>query len=165
MLETVSRTPGPPWPMHYRLFEPDDFADLYAIEEVCFQPPQRFSRRYMRYLVQHSRTATWVAEESFCLFGFAIVEWSKQVAGVVAYIATIEVLPEMRGRGVGSELLRRIEGSAHAEGAVDIWLHVDAENTSAIRIYEGFGYQNAGRAEHYYARGRAAKIYIKQLTR
>jgi [ribosomal protein S18]-alanine N-acetyltransferase len=151
--------------MHYRLFESQDFDDLYAIEEVCFQPPHRFSRRYMRHLVQMSRTVTWVAEENFCLAGFAIVEWSTQVAGVVAYIATIEVLPQMRCHGIGTELMRRIEGSAHAEGAVEIWLHVDAENTSAIRIYEAFGYHHSGRAENYYARGRAAKIYIKELTR
>ena len=151
--------------MHYRLFEPGDFDDLYAIEEVCFQPPHRFSRRYMRHLVQQSRAATWVAEESFCLSGFAIVEWSTQGAGVVAYIATIEVLPQVRCRGIGSELLRRVEGSAHAEGASEIWLHVDAENGSAIRLYEAFGYCSVGRAEHYYARGRAAKIYKKQLAR
>ena len=30
--------------MNYRLFEPDDFDELYAIEEMCFQPPLRFSR-------------------------------------------------------------------------------------------------------------------------
>ena len=69
----------------------------------------------------------------------------------------------MRCRGVGAEFLRRIEGSANAEGAVEIWLHVDEANASAIRLYESFGYSNAGRAEHYYARGRAAKIYIKHL--
>jgi len=149
--------------MHFRLFEPEDFDDLYAVEEVCFKPPHRFSRRYMRYLVKRSQTATWVAVESFCLSGFAIVEWSKLGENVVAYIATIEVLPEMRCHGVGAELLRRIEGSANAEGAIEIWLHVDAENASAIRLYENFGYSNAGRAEHYYARGRAAKIYIKHL--
>jgi ribosomal-protein-alanine N-acetyltransferase len=149
--------------MHYRLFESEDFEDLYAVEEVCFKPPHRFTRRYMRHLVHRPGTATWVVEESFCLLGFAVIEWSDQVAGVVAYIATIEVLPELRGRGIGAELLRRIEGSAHAEGAVEIWLHVDAENASAIRLYEAFGYTNAGRAEHYYARGRAAKIYKKAL--
>jgi [ribosomal protein S18]-alanine N-acetyltransferase len=150
--------------MHYRLYEPEDFDDLYAIEEVCFQPPQRFSRRYMRHLVESFKTAAWVAEENFCLAGFAIVEWSSQVNGVVAYIATIEVLPEQRGRGIGAELLRRMEGSANAEGAVEIWLHVDVENISAIRLYEITGYRNSGRAEHYYARGRAAKIYMKRLA-
>jgi ribosomal protein S18 acetylase RimI-like enzyme len=151
--------------MHYRLFEPEDFDDLYAIEEICFEPPQRFTRRYMRHLVQLPNAATWVGVESFCLAGFAIVEWSSQDTGVSAYITTIEVLPERRALGIGSELLRRVEGSAHAEGAVEIRLHVDVENASAIRLYEAHGYRNVGRAEHYYARGRAAKIYTKQLTR
>jgi ribosomal protein S18 acetylase RimI-like enzyme len=153
--------------MHYRLFEPEDFDDLYAIEEVCFEPPHRFSRRYMRHLVQSENAATWVAVESFCLSGFAIVEWSSQNGGgdVSAYITTIEVVPESRAHGIGSELLRRVEGSAHAEGAVEIRLHVDVENASAIRLYETNGYRNVGRAEHYYARGRAAKIYTKQLAR
>ena len=151
--------------MHYRLFEPEDFDDLYAIEEVCFEPPQRFTRRYMRHLVLSQNAATWVAVESFCLSGFAIVEWSPHSAGVSAYVTTIEVLPERRAHGIGSELLRRVEGSAHAEGAVEIRLHVDVENASAIRLYEAHSYHNVGRAEHYYARGRAAKIYTKHLAR
>ena len=101
--------------MNYRLFQPDDFHDLYAIEEVCFQPPQRFTRRYMRQLLDSSEAATWVTEHSQTMTGFAIVEWSPQVTGIVAYIATIEVLPEYRGKGIGAELLRRLEGSANAE--------------------------------------------------
>ena len=60
---------------------------------------------------------------------------------MVAYIQTLEVLPERRGRGVGGELLRRIEGSARAAGAQSIWLHVDAENAAAIRLYERHGYR------------------------
>ena len=52
--------------------------------------------------------------------GFAIVEWSQQATGIVAYIATIEALPGFRGRGLGAELLRRLEGSANAERAIEI---------------------------------------------
>src|SRR6266581_6329997 len=109
--------------MKYRLFEPEEFDDLYAIEELCFQPPHRFARSYMRQLVGGPDTATWVAEEDGQLAGFAIVEWSQQVVGIGAYIQTIEVLPLQRGRGTGGELMRRLEGSAFAEGAVEIWLH------------------------------------------
>lgn len=150
--------------MHYRLFEPDDFDDLYAIEEICFQPPERFSRRYLRQLTGSADAATWIAAEpNGKMAGFTILEWAPQNSGVVAYIETIEVLPEFRGRGIAAELMRRLEGSANAERAVSIWLHVDAENASAIRLYERLGYQNTGRADHYYNRNRAAAIYAKSL--
>ena len=157
------------WPtvhssMHYRLFEPADFHDLYAIEEVCFQPPYRFTRRYMRQLIASPDSAVWIAEVGHTMTGFAILEWAKQVDGVVAYIATIEVLPEFRSQGVGAELLRRVEGSANAERAVAIWLHVDIENASAIRLYERLAYSNSGRVEHFYARNRPAAIYVKHLS-
>jgi ribosomal protein S18 acetylase RimI-like enzyme len=164
--------------MHYRLFEPADFHDLYAIEEVCFQPPYRFTRRYMRQLIASTNSAIWIAEKVGaadgvpsdgcsslgCMAGFAIVEWAHQATGVVAYIATIEVLPEFRKHGVGAELLHRLEGSANAERAVAIWLHVDLENASAIRLYERLGYQNSGRAENFYARNRSAAIFVKPLV-
>ena len=151
--------------MHYRLFEPDDFNDLYAIEELCFQPPQRFPRRYMRDLVAAPDTATWIASKpDATMTGFAILEWSQQISGVVAYIATLEVLPKFRKQGIGAELLRRLEGSANAERATLIWLHVDAENANAIRLYERTGYQPSGRVDHYYARNRPAAIYAKRLV-
>jgi [ribosomal protein S18]-alanine N-acetyltransferase len=150
--------------MHYRLIEPADFDDLYAIEEICFQHPQRFTRRYMRQLIASSESATWIAEQNDSMVGFAILEWAQQISGVVAYIATIEVLPAFRKQGIAAELLRRLEGSAHAEGATAIWLHVDAKNSAAIRLYQRLGYQNSGRAEHYYARHRPAAIYVKHLV-
>jgi [ribosomal protein S18]-alanine N-acetyltransferase len=150
--------------MIYRLYQRDDFDDLYAIEEVCFHPPQRFSRPYMRQLVASPDAATWIAEQDACMAGFAIVEWAQQTVGIVAYIATIEVLPRHRGRRIGAELLCRIEGSANAERAIQIWLHVDIENTAAIRLYENSGYRNSGRADHYYARNRPAAIYMKNLV-
>jgi ribosomal protein S18 acetylase RimI-like enzyme len=150
--------------MNYRLFQPDDFHDLYAIEEVCFQPPQRFTRRYMRQLLDSPEAATWIAEQGQIMTGFAILEWSQQVTGIVAYIATIEVLPEYRGKGIGAELLRRLEGSANAERAIEVWLHVDAENAPAIHLYERSGYHKSGRVDHYYARNRSAVVYVKTLV-
>ena len=148
------------WAVEYRLYAPTDFAALYAIEEVSFQPPLRFGRRYMRQLVEAADTATWIAEEDGAMAGFAIVEWE---AGT-AYIQTLEVMPERRGVGVGGELLRRIEGSAWNAKAALIWLHVDEENGGAIRLYETYGYRYENRQENYYAHGRAALIYTKRLA-
>jgi ribosomal protein S18 acetylase RimI-like enzyme len=95
--------------------------------------------------------------------GFAIVEWALQAAPTAAYIQTIEVLPALRGQGIGGELLRRIQGSALEAGAIVISLHVAAGNEAAIRLYEAHGYRCEGREENYYPQGRAALVYIKSL--
>lgn len=148
--------------MDYRLYRPENFAALYAIEEACFPPPFRFSRAYMRQLTESEDTATWIAGDETGMAGFAIVEWTE-APDAVAYIQTIEVASHRRRLGIGGELLRRVEQSAQEAGATALWLHVDAGNAAAIRLYESRGYVCSGREPHYYARGRAALIYAKPL--
>lgn len=147
----------------YRPYSSADFAALYAIEEASFQPPFRFSRSYMRHLLGSPNTASWIAEQDTVMAGFAIVEWGEGNDGTIAYIQTLEVLPAVRGQGAGSELLSRLESSARSSGAHLIWLHVDAENASAIRLYERHGYVCEHREENYYPQGRPALIYAKTL--
>lgn len=149
--------------MIYRPYTAEDFDRLYALEEVCFEPPFRFSRRTMRALIQRPHSATWIAEEKGQITGFAIVEWTQRKTGVTAYIQTIEVAKDVRRKGVGRELMGRIEGSARVAGAASIWLHVEAENAGAIRLYEGQGYSCQGRQERFYPQGQAALIYVKRL--
>jgi len=150
--------------MLYRLFEPADFAPLYAIEELCFQPPHRFSHAYVSRLTESAQAATWIAEEEGQLAGFAIVEWSPAADTRAAYIQTVEVTPQLRGRGIGSELLRRVEGSASQAGARSVWLHVDAENRSAIGLYESHGYLRMNQEEDYYGPSRPGLVYQKPLV-
>ena len=149
--------------MIYRSYTSADFPALYAIEEICFQPPFRFPQRYMRRLLESPGTITWIAEENGQVAGFAIADCEWDGGGLIAYIQTIEVLPAMRARGAGNELLRRIEDSARELGARSIWLHVDSQNAGALRLYESHGYACEGRKDRYYPQGRAALIYRKLL--
>ncbi len=149
--------------MHYRVYHPDDFASLYAIEEICFQPPFRFPRSYLRRLLESPGTTTWIAEEDGQIAAFAIADCEWEPTGLLAYIQTIEVLPAVRGRGIGSEMLLRIEDSVRHLGARAIWLHVESQNAAAIRLYESHGYTCKGRNDRYYPQGRAALIYRKPL--
>jgi ribosomal protein S18 acetylase RimI-like enzyme len=150
--------------VEYRLYRREDFAALYAIEELCFAPPMRFSRAYMRKALERAAGVAWVAHDEGRLRGFAIAEWGTGDEGVAAYLLTLEVLAEERGQGVGSALLRGVEASAAAAGAGVLWLHVDAENAAAIRVYEARGYALRSREDGYYGRGRAALVYAKALT-
>ena len=149
--------------MHYRLYKTDDFAALYAIEEVCFHPPLRVGRRYLQRLVSALNATTWIAENFEKMAGFAIAEWKPSLGQISGYIQTIEVAPEFRGQGVGRALLERIEESAREADAPMLWLHVDKTNATAIGLYESHGFLPVGEEANYYAPGRGALLYRKAL--
>ncbi len=150
--------------MHLRPFAPDDFEQLYAIEESCFAPALRFDRRYMRSLVRRKTAAVWIAEEDGRMAGFVIVEWNRRRQGLQAHIQTLEVAPGHRGRGVGRELLARCVHSARVAGSVVIWLHVAEANEGAIRLYQRHGFLVVGRLEDYYPAGGPALVMALELA-
>lgn len=149
--------------MRYRLYRPNDFARLYALEEICFQPPERFPRSYMHQLVQSTSAATWIAADDSNIAGFAIVKWSIESSENSAYIETIEVAPEYRRRGIALALLEKVESAARTAGCSVIWLHVEEKNQPALRLYQAQGYQKEGKRSHYYGRNRSALVYAKLL--
>jgi len=58
----------------------------------------------------------------------------------VAYITSVSVLEEWRGRKIASRLLKNCISHARAEGYRQVALEVDGENTGALSLYakEGF---------------------------
>jgi ribosomal-protein-alanine N-acetyltransferase len=142
----------------YRSYTPADFAALYAIEEVCFKRPQRFGKRLMRSLLANPDSAAWIAEDNGAMAGFALVEWEREEGFVAAYLETIELLPALRRQGAGAELLRCCLRSALLAGATLLWLHVEATNAAALKLYERFGFVPLEEVESYYGRGRHALI-------
>lgn len=54
-------------------------------------------------------------------------------------IIDIALLPEFRGRGTGSHLIRRIIEDADSKG-VKVSLHVEC-NSQAIKLYQGLGFE------------------------
>ncbi|MGC8855891.1 MAG: GNAT family N-acetyltransferase [Anaerolineae bacterium] len=57
------------------------------------------------------------------------------------YISNIGILPALRGRGIGAQLMAFAEEQAHLAGLQKCSLAVDEHNTGAIRFYERLGYQ------------------------
>ena len=56
-------------------------------------------------------------------------------------IETLSVLPEYRGRGLGSMLLDQLHEALRQQGAEDFILGALAGNADAIRLYERHGYR------------------------
>jgi ribosomal-protein-alanine N-acetyltransferase len=62
----------------------------------------------------------------------------------------LAVHPIYRGRGHGSDLLKRMIDLALSRGLSRIWLEVRASGSSARRLYEKFGFAESGRRKNYY---------------
>ena len=59
----------------------------------------------------------------------------------IGEIESLAVLPEHRGRGLGTELLDRLERELRAQGVHDIVIGVLPANDGAVRMYERRGYR------------------------
>jgi ribosomal-protein-alanine N-acetyltransferase len=78
----------------------------------------------------------------------------------IAWIATIAVLPEHRGRGIGRALLEACEARLDVPR---VRLCLRASNRVAEQLYLSSGYQHAGRWTRYYQDGEDALVMEKAL--
>jgi ribosomal-protein-alanine N-acetyltransferase len=81
---------------------------------------------------------------------------ARAIAGE-AEILTLAVDPAVRRQGVARALVHAAATAARAAGAETLFLEVAVDNLPAIALYEGAGFEAAGRRRGYYARpGRPA---------
>ena len=70
-------------------------------------------------------------------------------------LVEIMVLPELRGKGIGSEAIRGIP----AEGKGPLRLTVNRMNPGAIRLYERLGFRRAGEDDvHFFMERSASRL-------
>lgn len=84
----------------------------------------------------------------------------------LAWISTIGVLPEYRGQGIGSALLRACEERLPPQDGRSlsaVRLCVRRSNEAALRLYERAGYAKIGEWGDYYQGGEAALVFEKRL--
>jgi ribosomal protein S18 acetylase RimI-like enzyme len=77
----------------------------------------------------------------------------------LAWIATVGVLPDYRGKGIGSALIWACEEKISVSR---IRLCVRVSNDSAIRLYETLGYTRVGEWSKYYQDGESALVMEKK---
>ncbi|HWS34365.1 MAG TPA: GNAT family N-acetyltransferase [Actinoplanes sp.] len=62
----------------------------------------------------------------------------------------LEVRPELRGRGVGTGLIRHVAGLVVGRGYAEITLEVEVDNAGAIRLYRRLGFTMTGPHQHFW---------------
>ncbi|MGH9714199.1 MAG: GNAT family N-acetyltransferase [Candidatus Acidiferrales bacterium] len=128
-----------------RALAPPDVGAILAIQSACPEIAQWTMWDYDR--VARGEMIGWVAEKGSRVSGFLV---ARRVAADLE-ILNFAVRSDDRRSGVGAALLQAAMEwgkSFHAEKAM---LEVRVSNTAAVRFYESFKFQVAGRRPRYYA--------------
>jgi aminoglycoside 6'-N-acetyltransferase I len=120
----------------------------FFAEEGFATPPDRI-RLAVRELLQEPESAVFLAWQGSRAIGVATVTTSRGIEfGFSAEMEDLYVLPEMRGVGAGSALIRAVEGWCLARGCTAIEVVVTPEGQEAhdlIGYYRHRGFQESGR--------------------
>ncbi|HXS12316.1 MAG TPA: N-acetyltransferase [Acidobacteriaceae bacterium] len=150
--------------MRLREYSDSDLGIIFALDEVCFAPPFRFSARAMRQFAEARNALTVVAEtDAGDVAGFCIAHVERARKGLNAYVVTLDVAPQHRRHGLARQMMQRIEQQAAEAGCDAIALHVSVENEGAIAFYESEGYERTHMVKSFYGLGRHAYVYRKAL--
>jgi ribosomal-protein-alanine N-acetyltransferase len=129
-----------------RLKDEADLEGVLAIEAASFNNPTtrewyegELQRKDVCFIFVQRTPECRVA--GFCAF------W--RVADEI-HINNLAVLPELRGLGLGSQLLAAVLAEATRMGAPRATLEVRRSNTAALRLYAKAGFHQAGVRRDYY---------------
>lgn len=127
-----------------------DLPEVRAIDQISFTMPWPASA-YDYELHENAGSLLWVAEDSR-------PNGIRKIVGMVvvwlivdeAHIATIAVLPEYRGQGIATELLKTALTEVIRVGFTIATLEVRINNIFAQNLYRRFGFEIVGARPRYY---------------
>ncbi|MCM3884990.1 ribosomal protein S18-alanine N-acetyltransferase [Frankia sp. R82] len=118
-------------------------ADAWSAELFWSELAQGDQRYYLTALFRPSGIATHALTSIVGYAGLAVAEDG-------AYIQTVGVVPQMRGRGVGARLMITLLRRARQLGARSCGLEVRTDNHAARALYHQLGFVDIGRRRGYY---------------
>ncbi len=143
--------------MEITAWSKDDISEIVCLERVCFSDPW-------------SEEAFFSSLEAPYLYGYAVRE-NGEILGYAllsvlfeeAELLNIAVAPEARGKGTGSELLKRLLFDAKTLGAEKVFLEVRVSNLAALALYRKFGFKDGYVRKKYYEDGEDALVMMAEL--
>ena len=120
---------------------------MYAMDAMGMGNPlpEATLARLIPALEQHPTTLIWLAflegrpvGIATCFLGF-----STFYARSLINVHDVAVIPELRGRGIGRQLLGAVVEHARTHGCCKVTLEVQDNNTRARHVYESLGFSQA----------------------
>ena len=148
-------------PIVERLASAADLDGVLAIEEASFNNPTT-REWYEGELKRPEVCFIYVmripghAVAGFCAFWLVAEQ---------AHINNLAILPELRGRGLGTQLLEAITAEAAHLGAAMLTLEVRQSNEPARRLYERAGFFQEGLRKNYYTNPVEDALILSRMTK
>lgn len=145
--------------------QPDDFDELYALDQSCFSHGIAWSKAELAYFLRYPGNFSLVVEEEGFpgIAGFAIAGLERRRGLMFGRLITIDVRGHCRRRGVGQMLMSAIEERLRAADAQAIQLEVAVNNGVAQEFYGCRGFVRTGRIPGYYQGRLDAYVMEKRL--
>lgn len=101
----------------------------------------------------------YVAKNDDKVLGFVLIEETPYDFDILEIV----VDQELRGRGIGTMLMKRVLDYAKLTHKEKATLEVASDNKSAIMFYEKFGFSQIGMRKNYYKNGNDALVFQKMF--
>jgi ribosomal-protein-alanine N-acetyltransferase len=127
---------------------------MAAVEEACYSPATRYSRTTIQRYLGWEGSLLVRARSGQILAGF-------QIGNIVSgHLITLDVRPEFRRRGIGSEILRTTLDEMRNRGLPYAQCEIAAHNKASIILHQRFGFQIVGGIPEYYEDGSDALLML-----
>ena len=117
-----------------------------ALDLKSFGEIDSWTAEYFFYAAQNERSEFLVAEANGKIIACAGADIFTDAAEIVSFA----VDPDKRRLGIGTKLLATLIETVKQRGATILILEVRPSNSTAIKLYEKFGFQIVDREENYY---------------
>ena len=148
--------------MAIRDFRAEDFEQLWQLDQECFPPGISYSQLELRTYIHRRGAFTLVAHRSDAIQGFIVAESDGRGSG---HIITIDVSPQERRSGVGSELLTAAEERLGAADCRNIYLETAVNNMHALAFYKRHKYEIIKTIPRYYDNSLDALRMVKRFNK
>jgi [ribosomal protein S18]-alanine N-acetyltransferase len=159
-----------------RDFRIEEFEAIWRIDQQCFAPGISYSRLELATYLQRPGAFVLIADsssgessapkemwkkgQSAATVGFILAELGSRGVG---HIITIDVLPQARGLGAGSLLLRAAEDRLRMAHCRAVILETAVDNRSALSFYKRHHYTVIKTLPRYYSNGVDGLVLKKDL--
>jgi len=148
-----------PLQLTIRRAQPADIPEIVAVERVAFADP--WDERTLQESLAYYPETFFVAKNNGDVAGFVAGGVEDTGEEVYGHIMNLAVAPGYRRRGIGRNLIRRLEREYVVLGASAVQLEVRVTNTGAQEFYRRLGYREVFQVAAYYANEEDALVMMK----